>query len=669
MANNVTISVMAKDMASRVFSNISSNVSRMAGRIKVASSSTISASKRIGGSFRGIAVGAASMAGGVLSAIGAILKKLALFGGAAAALAGVAFAKIIGAASEMEETMGKFGVVFGEEAGRVGKWSNSMADKLGVSRQEMAGMLSSMQDLLVPMGVNATTAEGMSKQFSQLAVDLGSFNNMPTERVFQDLQAAISGSGEVMKKYGVVLTEANVKQELLNMGMNPKTATDAAKAQARMNIIMRGTTAAQGDAVRTAGSFANQMKRLRSNITNVAASLGGPMLAGLSGVVQTINTKVQGAFAWIEGNSDRIASFAGAIATVLSSIVTRVAAFIQNAVFQVRFHMDIVKGIGQTIGVVFSAAKNIVGEALGAIVGLLGKGVTKLGGFREMMRNAMRGVVTGVTFIEAVLTNLPAVFEMMKNRSALSMLSLGLDIAHIFTKVVPNAFLTLQVVVGNIFKMIVRESVGMFQRMLDTIIGMMQRIASVDPTGVVAAHVAVLQKGSEFLGNMQDSIKTGELPGAVGPRARTSAEDDLQGKIDGAAGTIASSFVDKLGPRLDALNKTFADDDKKRAVTAAQDIFAKVKGFAGGIRDMLGIGKGELPGEQQTTAADAIAQKAAPALQATQARLLSRGGSTDPAMEERKKQSKMLERIARNTEDKASSRQKSTEFVVVGGLT
>ena len=48
----------------------------------------------------------------------------------------------------------------------------------------------------------------------------------------------------VMKKYGVIVSEAAVKQELLNQGIDPKTASDQQKVQARMNIIMAGTTAA-----------------------------------------------------------------------------------------------------------------------------------------------------------------------------------------------------------------------------------------------------------------------------------------------------------------------------------------------------------------------------------------------------------------------------------------
>ena len=48
-------------------------------------------------------------------------------------------------------------------------------------------------------------------------------------RMLRDLHAALTGSGEVMKKYGVLVNEAAAKQEVLNQGLDPKVATDQQK--------------------------------------------------------------------------------------------------------------------------------------------------------------------------------------------------------------------------------------------------------------------------------------------------------------------------------------------------------------------------------------------------------------------------------------------------------
>ena len=586
MAHDVNIKIKAFDMASAVMGKVSNSVKKMASQVESSAKKVLSGTRTV---------------------VGAVVKM----GAIATAAGGAAFAYMIAKASEMEETMGKFGVVFGANAESVGKWSQEMADKLGVSRQEMAGMLSGMQDLLVPMGVAEGQATDMSQQMAQLAVDLGSFNNLGTDQVFGDLQAALTGSGEVMKKYGVVLTEAAVKQELLNMGMNPKTADDAAKAQARLNIIMRGTTAAQGDAIRTGGSFANQMKRLRSNISNLAADLGGPLLGGLAKVVQAINSKM------------------GAITAFLQGMIQQAVAFVTE-------HMDIVRGLGQVLVTVWEMAKNVVGGALSAIVGWIGKGIESAGGFREMMQSAIRGIVTALTFLETVLMNLPTLWQIMADKSSLSMLKLGNDIIHIFTKVLPNAFQSFRVMVGNAFKIVVRETVSLFRRMMDTVISLMDKVASIDPTGIVQAHIEALKKGSQFLDAMQDSVKLGEGPKPVEARRETPEEAAIKKRISDNMGSIGADFVKRLQPRMDALNATFDDsgsviwDAINATRSAASDLWSKISG---------GMAQQD---EQQNN----IARITTPALQASQSRLMAGpSAAADPQKEvakESKEQSKLL---------------------------
>ena len=55
---------------------------------------------------------------------------------------------------------------------------------------------------------------------------------------------------------------------------------------------MRGTTAAQGDAIRTAGSFANQVKRLKASVIDAAAEIGGPLLDDLAGLVSIASSGI-----------------------------------------------------------------------------------------------------------------------------------------------------------------------------------------------------------------------------------------------------------------------------------------------------------------------------------------------------------------------------------------
>ncbi|QDU81564.1 hypothetical protein Pla110_33060 [Polystyrenella longa] len=208
--------------------------------------------------------------------------KVAVAGIAAAAVGmGAALAggiKLTQLGSDLEELDSKFQTVFGDRTADVRKWGDALASSTQRSSIQIRGMLSGFQDLFAPMGIADDQAEHMSKTMSALAIDLGSFNNRSDDSVMEDLQAAMTGSGEVMKKYGVILSESAVKQELLNQGLDPKNATEAQKSMARMNIILAGTTAAQGDAARTSDGVANSWKGLTSQIFDMASNMGKSLL-------------------------------------------------------------------------------------------------------------------------------------------------------------------------------------------------------------------------------------------------------------------------------------------------------------------------------------------------------------------------------------------------------
>ena len=190
---------------------------------------------------------------------------------AAAASAGVAVYKIaeftkesIAAASNLEEVSSKFDVVFKGQEALAESWSTTLVDAYAMSTRESKQYLSSVQDLLVPMGMASKEAGVMSNEVVKLSADLGSFNNMPTARVMDDIQSALVGNYETMKKYGVVLNATTVQQKALEMGLaeTKDELTAADKAQAAYKLMVEGSTAAIGDMARTSDSYANQLKAM-----------------------------------------------------------------------------------------------------------------------------------------------------------------------------------------------------------------------------------------------------------------------------------------------------------------------------------------------------------------------------------------------------------------------
>jgi hypothetical protein len=230
------------------------------------------------------AEGMIGRAGKTLGTLGSIAGKVAVAGLAAAAVGTMAVAatlpKLISMGSDAEEMMGKYNVVFGEFAAETTKVLDTMAGDMGRSKFEMREFASSFQDTFVPMGFARDEAAKLSTQLTELTYDVASFNNAQESDVARDFQSAIVGNTETVRKYGIVINQSILDQELLSMGVKDgiKNATEAQKVQARLNLIMKGTTDAQGDAVRTGGSWANQMRALKSTISDVGTEIGMQLL-------------------------------------------------------------------------------------------------------------------------------------------------------------------------------------------------------------------------------------------------------------------------------------------------------------------------------------------------------------------------------------------------------
>ena len=204
-----------------------------------------------------------------VAAVGVIALSIGRAGKAAIDLAG-----------DVAEMQSKSAVVFGQFRDQVVADLTEFGSAVGRSSFELEGMASSIQDTFVPMGFARGEAAQLSVELTKLAVDVASFNNASDTDTMEAFQSALVGNHETVRRFGVVITEATLKQELLRMGIKRTgdEVTNAEKVQARLNLITAGTTDAQGDAARTADSYANQTKALGAEISQLALDIGRELL-------------------------------------------------------------------------------------------------------------------------------------------------------------------------------------------------------------------------------------------------------------------------------------------------------------------------------------------------------------------------------------------------------
>ena len=205
------------------------------------------------------------------------------------------FKSTITAAGDAQEVVSKFEAVFKEQASASRVFAVTLATAVGRSETEMLSFLSTLQDTFVPMGFARDKAAELSEQLVTLAIDVASFNDKADADVIRDFQSALVGSTETVRKYGIVITEAGLLQEAFDTGLitTKRRLTEQEKIQLRLNLIMKGTTDAQGDAIRTMDSFNNRMKALESSILDASIAFGEGLLPAATAVAEQLTSIIR----------------------------------------------------------------------------------------------------------------------------------------------------------------------------------------------------------------------------------------------------------------------------------------------------------------------------------------------------------------------------------------
>ncbi len=212
---------------------------------------------------------------GALKGLGrAAASASAAFLGGAGIIYGIKTASA--AASNLNEQTSKSAVVFGQSQDAIVSWSKNSAQALGLAHDQAIQAAAGFGALLRPLGQTEEAAAANSERLTQLAADLASFSNTSVADALQALSSGLVGEIEPLRRYGVILSETAVQQKALAMtGKDSvKQLTAQEKVAARLEIIFRQTSQAQGDFARTSGGLANQQRILEANLRDLAATAG-----------------------------------------------------------------------------------------------------------------------------------------------------------------------------------------------------------------------------------------------------------------------------------------------------------------------------------------------------------------------------------------------------------
>jgi hypothetical protein len=257
--------------------------------------------------------------------VGAGIRKAALPAtialGAMAAGAKVA----VDAAADMNESLSKTEVLFGSAADDIKEWSKTTATAFGVSRKSALDAAGTFATFGKSAGLTGKDLGAFSKDFTGLAADLASFNNTSPEEAIEAIGSALRGEAEPMRKYGVLLDDASMRQEALKLGLIKTTKealTPQQKVLAAQALIYAQTADAQGDFSRTSDSLSNKQKTLTAQVENLKASLGQALVP----VVTVAVGVLQGMATWVSENETAAKVLIGTVAGLAAAIVAANAA-------------------------------------------------------------------------------------------------------------------------------------------------------------------------------------------------------------------------------------------------------------------------------------------------------------------------------------------------------
>ena len=285
------------------------------------------------------------------------IKRLAgsLVGFFSARFAFMGFLNIVKDGSVVQETLNLMRETFKEFTPEVLAWSEEMGTTLGRSKFLLQGFASSLQAMLVPMTGSREEAARMSMTLSELAVDLASFFNTTEQEALTAIRAGLAGEVEPLRRrFGIVLTEramADFSKTTVNAVRN---MTEMERTQLRFRFIMARSTDAQGDAVRTAGDYANVVRAMKDKLDELRKTIGLeliPSMTQYAGMMREIfnssielikgTTGVQSAFYALS----IAAAVAGVAMLVAFAAPLGVALLITSALASIAFFFDEVNAL------------------------------------------------------------------------------------------------------------------------------------------------------------------------------------------------------------------------------------------------------------------------------------------------------------------------------------
>lgn len=200
---------------------------------------------------------------------------------------------------------------FGQYESLINNFAKTSIEKFGMSELSAKQFASRFQAMGTALDIPQGQMAKMSIRLTELAGDMASFYDVSQEDIAKSLQSVFSGTTAPMRRYGIDLTQATLKEWALKQGLdaNISSMTQAEKAMLRYQYVLAHTTNITGDFARTADTWHNQITMLKENFKALGAVVGGGLINAFKPFIKVLNSVLQ-----------KVISFAEMVTNALGSI-------------------------------------------------------------------------------------------------------------------------------------------------------------------------------------------------------------------------------------------------------------------------------------------------------------------------------------------------------------
>lgn len=191
------------------------------------------------------------------------------------------FGVAVNSASDLGETLNKTQAVFGDSSDEIVSFAENAAQSIGQSQQSALDAAGTFGIFGKASGLAGSDLSNFALELTTLSSDFASFYNTKPEEAITAIGAALRGESEPIRKYGVLLDEATLKNEALKLGLitsDKDALTPQMKTLAAYSAIMAQSSIAQGDFSKTSDGLANSQRIANAQMGNFSAQIGTSLL-------------------------------------------------------------------------------------------------------------------------------------------------------------------------------------------------------------------------------------------------------------------------------------------------------------------------------------------------------------------------------------------------------